>query len=196
LLAARFPCVLIDESDTGLEIDAVVSDDAPGALAAVRHLIALGHRRIAHLAGGQRTSSARARLAGYRQALREAGLPDDDALIAGFSYDSQAGRRGMEQLLGSSPTAVFAATDTLAAEAMRVIAERGLRVPKDIGVVGFCNDAFARYLDLTTVNQQPASLGSCAAKRLFERIADPALPCRTTTVPTDLVVRTSCGHVA
>lgn len=187
--------VLLDNEFPGAPADCVVSDDLHGTAQAVRHLLALGHRRIGHISAGSRVSTARDRCAGYRQTLLAAGIEPDPALVVGDTFVPAHAGAWMEQLLDlpEPPTAVFAANDDLAAEAMLAAARRGLRVPKDVAVVGFGDLRMARYLHLTTVHQAPEELGRQAAERLFARIEAPELAPERLVIPTRLVVRKSCG---
>jgi DNA-binding LacI/PurR family transcriptional regulator len=189
------PCVVVDDRLGGWPVDRVVSDDFPGAKRAVEHLLGLGHRRIAHLCAGTRTSPARERLEGYRAALVEAGVGVDEALIAGDSFDPEeaAALTGRLLDLPEPPTALFVANDIMAAAVMAVIAERGVRVPEDLALVGFADVAPAAYMRLTTVRQSPRAMGKQAAERLYARIENPELPPEEIVLPTELVVRQSCG---
>jgi LacI family transcriptional regulator len=198
ILDERVPCVLIDDHALSDRVDCVVSDDRHGACLAVRHLLALGHRRIAHLSGGERTTPALERTAGYREALREAGIRFDRTLVAGKSFSMHDAAAALHDLLDrkNPPTALFTANDRLAAEAKSAVEERGLRVPDDVAIVGYADMELAHYLKLTTIRQDAAELGRVAVQRLLQRIASPELPPETLVVPTRLVVRQSCGSAA
>jgi LacI family transcriptional regulator len=196
-LAEHVPCVLVKQHLPDLAVDYVVSDDDHGARAAVKHLLHLGHRRIGHLSAGTRASSARERDAGYRAALADAGVAVDESLIAGGSYRPESATAGMTTLLQlpEPPTAVFAANDSMAAAALEVATQRGLRVPEDVALVGYGDVSMARYLRLTTVHQPAKRMGLRAAERLFDRLEDPDLPPEGIVLPTRLVVRATCGAV-
>ncbi|WP_194420188.1 LacI family DNA-binding transcriptional regulator [Microbacterium abyssi] len=164
-----------------------------GARAATDHLISLGHRRIAHLRGRTDLESAQERERGYRAALAAAGIPFDPALVADGGYraaDSTAGAHAILDL-PDTPTAVFAANDLSAIEMMRVAAERGLRVPADLSVVGFDDilDAASHSPQLTTVRQPLPEMGTAAVRMLLDVLKghDPE-PVR---MPTTLIVRES-----
>ena len=117
----------------------MVSDDRTGAAAAVTHLISAGHRRIGFLGAGEGSSSARDRLAGYRTALRQAGIAFDPTLVAGRSYLDDESAKAAATLLDrrNRPTALFAANDRRLAEALPVLDRLGLRVPEDLALVGY-----------------------------------------------------------
>lgn len=140
VLASRFS----EEDDPFVGVD-----DAAGAALATRHLIELGHRRIAHLAGPRNVSTAVLRKQGFRQAMAEAGLkPRSDQIVdAGFLENT--GRAAMDRLLSLSqpPTAVFAVNDMAAVGACGAITDRGLRIPDDIAIIGFNDVPLASRLD-------------------------------------------------
>jgi LacI family transcriptional regulator len=191
----RVPCVVVDDQTHATKVDCVVSDDRQGAELAVRHLIAGGHRRIAHLSAGKTTSSARDRLSGFRSALRSAGLPCPAERIAGTSYTWATNQEAFVRLLKlpSRPTAIFAANDRHLAEGQTLLTDLGLRVPTDIALVGYANYDFAAYLGLTSMDQDPVAMGRIALRRLVERIANPDLQPKVIQTPVRLVVRNSCG---
>jgi LacI family transcriptional regulator len=147
---------------------------------AVRHLMAtllsLGHRRIAHVIGHPDHGASQWRLAGYRQALAEAGLPRDPELeVAGdFSFGSgvAAARRLFSLPRGRGPTAVFAANDDMAAGVIWAAGEHGLSVPADVSVCGFDDTPIARQIwpALTTIHQPSREMGRIAALQLMESL--------------------------
>lgn len=186
-------CVLIDDRTFGDRVDCVVTDDRDGAFQAVSHLIALGHRRIGHLSAGFQVSSAKDRHRGYEAALAAAGLPRDAALAAGGTFEM--GAAAVEALLDlpEPPTALFAANDYMAAEALEVVRLRKRRVPDEIAVVGYGDTRVGRYLHLSTVRQDPPCLGRVAARRLLARFVDSRLPPEVIVLPTELLVRESSG---
>jgi LacI family transcriptional regulator len=137
------PVVVVGRHD--VPFPSVRVDNVRAAMAATRHLIDLGHRRIACLAGPPASSTAVDRLAGYRRALLSSGLAvrPDDVVTAEFSLDG--GRRGAERLYARDdpPTAVVAGSDQMAIGVLRALHERGLRVPDDVSVVGFDDSPLA-----------------------------------------------------
>jgi DNA-binding LacI/PurR family transcriptional regulator len=191
----RVPCVVVDSTIPGVSVDTVIGDDRRGAHAAVMHLVGLGHKRIAHLSAGKRGAPACERREGYRQALTAAGLAIDPKLIVGNSFEPADATDGTNELLDLSgpPSAIFAADDSMAAAAIEVIRRRGLRVPEDMAVVGFNDITLAQFLRLTTVRLCAQERGRLAIDRLFQRLQDPQLPRQRMVVPTELVVRKSCG---
>ncbi|WP_437962389.1 substrate-binding domain-containing protein (plasmid) [Sorangium sp. So ce119] len=175
----------------------VLPDNHGGALAAVRHLIAHGHRRIL-FAGHMAHDDIRQRFQAYRDALDEGGIPFDPALVIELPSNERAsGRFAIQRLFeaGLPCTALFMATDQGALGALDALAEAGVRVPEDMALVGFDDVEAARYASppLTTVRQQFDWLGSTAAQLLIDRLAGRDVPSAGHIGPTTLVVRRSCG---
>ncbi|WP_417555117.1 LacI family DNA-binding transcriptional regulator [Microbacterium sp.] len=188
---AAVPIVAIDphEGPDGPATVSVINVD--GARAATEHLISLGHRRIGHLRGRTDLISAQQREQGYREALEAAGIPFDPTLVADGGYraaDSTAGAHALLDL-ADRPTAVFAANDLSAIELLRVAAERGLRVPDELSVIGFddISEAAAHVPQLSTVRQPLAEMGA-AAVRLLLRMLDGGER-EDIRMPAELVVR-------
>jgi LacI family transcriptional regulator len=186
------PVVIVDDLKLDGRLDTVVSDDVSGARAAVEHLIAMGHKRIAYLGGGSRASTSRDRRQGYEEALAAHGLVHHPEWVVGTSY-----RRNEDpdlsplMTLAKRPTAVFCASDGLASQAMMVLAKRGFRIPGDLAFVGYGDLEWARYMNLTSVDQHPTSMGRVAAHRLVQRILGESGPPVTEKMEPSLVVRGS-----
>jgi LacI family transcriptional regulator len=174
-----------------------MSENREGAALAVRHLHELGHERIATITGSLRTKPGSDRLDGYREELERLGVePRDEYVVEGDFYD-ESGYRGTRELLllDEPPTALFAASDLMAAGALRAANELGVAVPGGLAVVGFDDIGLASLIQpqLTTVRQDMQALGEAAAEGLGRMIEDPdAAPVRQ-LVPTRLVVRDSSG---
>ena len=149
----------------------VVLDDEGGAAALVRHLVALGHRRIAFLGSSERFLGTR-RVAGYKAALEEAGIAFDPGLVLEAGYDRAGGERVTEELLSLSrpPTAVFATNHLVAAGAMATAARRGVSVPAELSVGSFYDGPVAELLhpSLTAVRFPLEQLGFRAASMLID----------------------------
>lgn len=152
--------------------DRLLVDNMGAAREATAYLIAKGHRRIALLAG--EGPPMLDRLQGYRQALADAGLPGDDALVFISPFSIEDGQRAAQALLQivPRPTAMFAASDILALGAYQAIREAGLRIPEDVAVVGFDDIVMARLVTppLTTVRLPQRDMGQRAAEMLFARL--------------------------
>ncbi len=188
------PIVIASETVTGINLPMVKVDNLKASADAVRYLIAQGHREIAHLAGPLPESLAGERLAGYRQALTEAGLfVSDDRIVAG-DYSIEAGRNSVRQLLSTSTpfTAIFAASDQMAIGAIGELRQHGLSVPKDVSVVGFDDIIFANAFDppLTTVRQPRREMGRRAMELMIERL-DGGRSQAIIELETELVIRGS-----
>jgi DNA-binding LacI/PurR family transcriptional regulator len=155
-------------------LDIVRVDNRAGAYDAVRHLIDLGHKRIAIVCGPMSASSAWQRCEGYWQAMEEAGLPVKPDWVVEDTFDQEGGYRSAQQLLAQSepPTAIFATADLIAIGVMQALRAAALRVPEDVSVVGF-DDIPAATLTtppLTTINQPKYEMGKRAAELLLARI--------------------------
>jgi LacI family transcriptional regulator, repressor for deo operon, udp, cdd, tsx, nupC, and nupG len=172
-------------------------DDVAGAMSAVNHLLALGHRRIAMIAGGSGTAHFTAphhRRIGYSTALAAAGVDADADCDVDGDYTVDGGERAMASLLACPklPTAIFAQSDEMAMGALRAIRKVGLRCPEDISMVGFDDHEMAALFDLTTVVQPVQEQGARAARQLLAALNCAGLP-TSEEVPTRLVVRgTTC----
>jgi LacI family transcriptional regulator len=193
LVEDGFPIVL-QGSLPGLGSPSVDVDNFAGARLATEHLIELGHRTIGCITNAPLAyTAARERLDGYHAAIRSAGLPADDDLVAEAEFDASSGRRAMAGLLESVPvTAVFVASDVVALGAYAAIHDAGLGCPDDVSVVGFDDIPLAAFFDppLTTVRVPAHDLGLAAGSALLDRIEGRPVPTRT-LLPTELVVRSS-----
>jgi LacI family transcriptional regulator len=195
-LAASIPVVLINRADSGRRLPAVVTDDAAGMRLAVDHLVALGHRRIGHVAGPQQVSTGALRRAGFKDAATRSGLPAKDILIeTAPAYAREQGRLAGLRLLGRklAPTAVIAANDLLALGVYDAIGERGLRCPLDVSVVGHNDMPYVDMLSppLTTVRIAQRDMGREAARLLLDEIAGPLAHRERVVLAPTLVVRGS-----
>lgn len=195
-LPAGFPVVLLNGDVSKSRCDSIRVDNYGGALAMMRHLIRLGHRRVAFVTGPAGNHDAAERLRGYRDALgRQAG---PRALEFPGDFREEAGYRAAPRILGARPrpTAVFAANDAMAIGLLCAFRERHVRVPEDMALAGFDDIPIARFItpSLTTVRFPIAELGSFATARLLHSLNGGGEPRRREEVlPTTLVVRSSCG---
>lgn len=196
LASGDLPVVLVNRRREGLPLPCVVPDDAAGIRLAVAHLAGLGHRRIAHVAGPQDTSTGITRLRSFRTAVTEHGVPVPDTLIGHCASWSEAeGARALRELLDAGPsfTAVIAGNDMLALGCYDVLAERELDCPADISVVGFNDMPFVDKLRpaLTTVRIPHHDLGSEAARLLLGQMREFRRQERSVLLPVELSVRQS-----
>jgi LacI family transcriptional regulator len=171
-------------------------DETRAAYDMVMHLVALGHRRIAHISGHPEHGATGWRLAGYRQALKDAKIRYEAALVVPGEFSFDSGVRGARRLLdrAAPPTAIFAANDDMAAGVISVAYERGLRVPADLSVSGFDDIPLARQISpqLTTVQQPTRDMGRLSTLELLAAIRDGSAG-RMAAVPYRLCLRASTG---
>ncbi|MFJ3788827.1 LacI family DNA-binding transcriptional regulator [Kitasatospora sp. NPDC090091] len=189
--AAGTPVVFLDRPGAGLDADAVLSDNAVGARAGVRHLIRHGHRRIGFVGDLPHIHTSAERLRGYREAMTEAGLPVDEQWIATGPSDRVTVGRAVARLTAGpgAVTALFTGNNRITLAALH-------HLPSGAGrpaLVGFDDLELADLLapGLTVVAQDPAGLGTAAARLLFDRIDGEHGPARRIEVPTRLIVRGS-----
>jgi DNA-binding LacI/PurR family transcriptional regulator len=189
------PWVVVGYPDRAA-IPAVHADDFGGAVAATRHLLELGHRRIGVISSSPRPYALEERLRGVRTALAQTGLSLDAALIVTGDFSIESGEAGAHQLLSRDdpPTAIFALNDRMALGAVRAAWGRGLSVPEQLSVVGFDDIALATLFTpaLTTVRQPGYGLGGAAAAMLFG-LLDGIHHVSPVTLPTELIVRGTTG---
>lgn len=167
-------------------------DNTGGARSAVEHLVRCGRGRVATISGPLDMSSGIDRLAGYREVVHEAGLPE---LVGHGDYSQHSGEHVMTRLLDRRPDldAVFAASDLMAAGALRALRRAGRRVPDDVAVVGFDDDPIARHTlpPLTTVRQPVEEQGATMARRVMALMEHQDVPLAENSLPTSLVRRGS-----
>ncbi len=189
------PFMLVGRHPTDTHASYVDADNIGGAREAVTHLLRLGRTRVATITGPQNMIVGADRLTGYLAALHERGVISDASLIAEGDFTEADGYRAMQQLMMRRPDALFAASDMMAIGAMRALREAGLRVPEDVAVVGFDDLPQSARTEppLTTVRQPTYRLGTTAVDSLLDLIEYPDSSPRRIVLPTELVVRASCG---
>jgi LacI family transcriptional regulator len=197
LVADGTPLVQIGRHPYFQNLNWVSVANRDGACAIVDHLLALGHRRVATIAGPLQEAAAVDRRDGYKQALLQAGLPLQGELMTEGDWTEHSGHRAMTRLLGldQRPTALFSANDMMAVGALRAIHEAGLAVPDDIALVGFDDLPVAAFTSppLTTVRQPVHELGHAAAELLLDRLDGQTPEPTQLNLPLTLVIRDSCG---
>jgi LacI family transcriptional regulator len=193
--ARKVPVVVTGRLLSAQGLASLQIDNRGGALLAMRHLIGLGHRRIAFIAGTENQPDAVERLAGYRQALEEAGIGFDPQLVARGDFDEEGGMRAVYGMLdaGARFTALFCANDESAYGACLALYRRGLHVPKDVSVVGFDDLPASMYRlpPMTSVRQSIRQLGEYSAAALQQLIQGRRPQIKVPAV--ELVVRESTG---
>lgn len=188
------PTVLAGRRDADEQLSYVDSDNAGGSAAAVRYLLHRGRRRIATITGPLDMDVGRSRLAGWRVAHEEAGVPADELLVELGDFTEESGSSAMRLLLERAPDldAVFAASDLMAAGALEELRRHQRQVPGDVAVVGFEDSVLARHTNppLTTVRQPVEELGRTMARFLTDATLH-GVQRQQVTLPTELVVRES-----
>lgn len=191
----KVPTVLLDRAPKELSIDLVAVDNTAGGVLAAQHLLALGRRRIACIAGPQGLDISEERVAGMRRALADAGMTLPEQLLRYADFTSAGGYEAARALLsrGEVPDAIFCCNDLMAIGTLRAAAELGIAVPQALSVVGFDDIDLARFVHppLTSVAQNTRRLGQLTAQCLLARIADPARPIEHQTITPELHVRGS-----
>lgn len=193
-IGRRIPVVYIGEDLTGLGLRCVIGDDETGARMATEHLIAKGHREIAHISGGD-GAGARGRAEGYAAAMRDAGL---EPVIQRGWFDLDGGQAGADALMArrTRPTAIFAANDRIAMGAMNRLLHLGYRVPEDVAVIGYDDaiDSGSETVSLTSVRQSSSLFGEFSAGLVAEMLSRRDGPLLK-VVPVELIVRRSSDFV-
>lgn len=195
LAHADVPIVVIDRPIAGIRADSVQVDHQGGAAMATRHLIDLGHRRIACIAGPDSTAVSASRVNGFRMAMAEHALAVPPEAVAVGDFSSPGGYAAADKLFREyAPTAIVAGNDVMAIGALRAAAERGLKVPEDCSIIGFDDIEMSRYIypALSTVGQAIVRLGETAATSLLDRICGRVTgDMRELTLPPRLLLRES-----
>ena len=189
------PTVTVDRLVPGTRADRVAVNNEQGARAAVQYLIELGHQSIACISGPQEFSVARERIAGWRRALKDAGLPHGNELIVESDFSSAGGHLAAQRLLREQPgvTGLFASNDMMAFGALRAAAEVGRTVPQKLSIIGFDDIEMSRYVfpALTSVGVSIKQLGAEAGRVLIDRIDNPDMALKNLLLVPRLVMRES-----
>jgi LacI family transcriptional regulator len=195
LSGRNVPLVGVDVRISGGRTAFVGSDHADGVRLALAHLYALGHRRIAHLAGATNTLAGADRIAAFRRETDRLGLALSDEYIREGDFSSASGYRETCSVLAlpERPTAIVAASDLMALAALQAIRDVGLEPGTDVAIVGFddLEAAALAHPPLTTIRQDRQELGTIAAERAVDLIEDPEASPPPTVLPVELVVRAS-----
>lgn len=192
------PIVMLADRSNRSRLDYVGADNRGGMRELTAHLVRT-HRftRLAFVGGPARSPDSQERFAGFRMALREAGLPVPGQPAADGGFTEAGGARAMRALLATArpPQAVLFGNDEMAVGGLGVLRAAGLRAPSAIAVTGFDGIALSRHVQpsLTTVRQPMRDLGQHAVRLLLARVAEPASQRQSLVLPTQLMVRRSCG---
>ena len=196
LIAEGLPLVFFDRVCRPAEVATVVVDNVLAARRITEHFHASGYRRIAHVAGPAPLNITRERIEGYRQGLAACGLPFDERLLVHCDLSIASATAATRQLLAlaARPDAVFGVNDMTAFAAMKEIKRQGLRIPADVGLVGFTDEFHATVVEpaLTSVMHPTFEMGQAAATLFFEQArAEGRVAPRQVLLATELVVRES-----
>lgn len=197
LAAARVPLVIRDHLAWLPEVDSVSVDMEQGGYAAVRHLLDLGHTRIAFVQNAFGLGHGLGRRKGYQRALAERGVAEDESLVHLCGIHLEDGYKATKALLAlrDRPTAIFFQCDLLAMGSFAALREAGLKIPGDVSIVGFDDISFAAYLEtpLTSVAQPKRKLAEALLANLMRRLEQPAAPPLHLMIAPELVSRRSSG---
>ncbi|MGJ7608378.1 LacI family DNA-binding transcriptional regulator [Variovorax sp. LT1R20] len=201
LQGLRIPTVLVDREIADPSCDLVETAHMQGGLLAVRHLLSLGHKRIACIGGPVGLTPSEQRIEGWRMALAEAGTtPNADALLWRGAFTSQSGYEAMHAILRTEhpPSAVFVCNDLMAIGALRAAHESGVHVPDELSIVGFDDIELSAYTSppLTTVAQPKERIGALAVDMLLERVGGKRRDARKVVLQPELRVRASTARHA
>lgn len=190
------PVVCVDRSLRSGNLDKVEVDNHMGALTAVKHIMERGHKRIGIICGPSDSSTGRERLRGYKEAHAQAGIPVKSEFVRFGDFMQESGRVLTAALLDlpDPPTALFVCNGLMTVGALEEIAARGLKIPRDIAIVGFDELPLASVFNppLTLVRQPAYEVGKCAAELLLKRLEDGNRPATSLKLLPELVVRKSC----
>jgi len=205
----NYPFVLIDRYFRDIKTDFVGVDNYRGAYNAVKYLIKLGHKKIAHIMGVDCTADEE-RFEGYRDALLDCGIPYNLSFVRKIQpFEIEGSLRfepddigGYKEALGllsrkEKPTAIFAGNDYIALGCYRAIKELGMKIPEDISIMGFDDLKFSSHLEvpLTTVKQPKYEIGLKACEILISKIKKKRKKIQHIVLPTQLVIRSSCKEI-
>jgi DNA-binding LacI/PurR family transcriptional regulator len=199
-LPTSYPPIVFLKSEPSATFSTIMIDNYGGARLATNHLLALGRRRIAHLAGPLAWREARARREGWRDALLDAGV-EPGPMVPG-NWSSASGEVAFEQMLELAPDldAVFAGNDQMALGIFHVAHRRGLAIPNDLAVVGFDGLVEGAQFtpSLTTISQPLGELGQLAVREMLRLVANEPAPgiTRSATLATELIIRESAPAAA
>ena len=189
------PLVLFNRVIENFKAAKVVVNDYYGAFNMVNYLVKTGCKKIAHISGPNNLLLSNNRKEGYFKALKKAGIGPSEKLIIEGDFTIESGNECTKKLLAenSGIDAIFAVCDAVAFGAMKVLKEKGIKIPEEISVVGFTNEPMAELVEpsLTTVKQPIYEIGETASKLLFAQLKDPNLPAELCVLDTTIEVRES-----
>ena len=195
LSETKAPVVLMMRTDPSLTDDAVITDDLQGSFEAVSHLARIGHRKIAMVGGPLSVSNGRARLQGFKKALKEHGLKYDASLVYQGDYRIDSGHRAGLSILPHRPDAIFVANYLMTVGLLIAAKEMGLKCPEDFGLVTLDDYPWLQLFNppLTAVELPKYEVGCAATELILDRIAGKETKATTLKIAPQLYVRESCG---
>ncbi len=172
----HIPLIFFDRKKEIDGVSSVTIDDYNGAYEATKHLISQGCKRIAHLSNDRSLEIFKNRYLGYKQAIIDSELEFDESLVIETRSKVEEGKKTTKMLLDmeTPPDAIFSSSDFTALGAIQEIKEHGLKIPQDICVVGFANEPFTRFMELSisSVDQSPVEMGRIAAQVFLEEVSN------------------------
>jgi LacI family transcriptional regulator len=191
----NIPLVFFDRAVPEIEADKIVVDDYMGGFRVTQHLIEQGYQRIGHMAGPQNLMTYFDRKKGYIDALTKNGMEYDESLVISSTLISESGVAAVQQMmdLPNPPDAIFCGNDTTALSAMIYLRDKGIRIPEDLGIVGFSNEPFSRVVSpsISTIAQPAFLMGQKAAELILHQIINKGKSFQTLVLPTELIIRES-----
>ena len=193
---SALPLVLIDNYVNDFNVSVITNDNYAGARKIIQHLIGRGYKRIGAILADPDSSTSNDRLRGYVDVLRESGIEIDNDLQVYSTATFEDGRKYAKDLIEKNVDAIFAINDIVALGVFKFCFENGIRVPEDLGLVGYDDIEQAGMLPipLTTVHQSKYIVGVKAAELLISEINNPSLPKQKIILQPELVIRKSCGE--
>ncbi len=196
-LATGTPCVVINNKVDDLDVGYIAVDNVLGGEIATDYLLSLGHQRIATVTGNLNTQAGVHRLEGFKNILRKRNINIPEEYIYQGDYSRRCARMAVEQFLKlkTPPTAIFAASDEMALEAMAVVLEKGLKVPQDISIIGFDDNPACLFgpVALTTVKQPLFKMAEDAVRYLHALISEKGKVKKKNNLSPELIIRDSCS---
>jgi len=196
LIEANIPFVVVGRDFEDIEVDAIYNDEVKGGFLATEYLIKKGHKRIALINGFLYKSPAKGRLEGYKKALNKYRISLDESLISSGDINIEDGYERTKKMLEKNLdfTAIFAYNDMMAFGAIQAIKEKGLRIPEDIGLVGYDDIPFSSLISplLTTIRLKKQDLGVESVKLLLSRINGKRKKIKKMMLDVELITRGTC----
>ena len=201
LIEKKIPFVLIDRDFTDLETNSVISDNRQSAFEAVEYLKSMGHRRIGFISGRSALSTICHRLQGYKEAVKEYNLDDEETLVIGDGYTIENGYRAAMKILSGHklPSALLISGNLLTIGVIKAVQEKGLQVPDDVSLIGYTDSRLAPYLNppLSTISHPLEEMGIKAFQLLLKNIeSENPIQKSKTIIKTKLDIRESVARKA